>query len=486
MKKKLLLFWVAFSLLALHSPAQSYPNYAWGGIMPNTTGALVRTYSPTQAVAYYQQGGHGVISLVGMGGAMPTVELEQYYVVYDMEIVNNYLFMCGQYKYGEAFLAWLDLSDLSNSTASITYIRADKATILRRMVAYMAPSGVLKVVAVGEEDYMWPDWSTPGYPSMWDDCYDMGGTPIPSSSIFRSCLPPYTCFLNFVVEFDDPQTLSTTDYKFVATHDSLHAELVHDVVLTDNYVVFVGEQGGIDDILSLHRCDKNQVIATFDDYYEFPVPAPEGMTWYISCHMKDDTIAVVSRGASTLGPIPHYETRLRVVDAATMTMTSSQQFDYGDFKSDPTDIVYTPGTQTLVLLQELNFPSTPGSYNYAFLHLKPYVGIPIYYAEGMAERTRCLSFCSMDRVPDGKHYISTGGDYWMINNSLSGMATTDCRIVATQKVYEITNSPSVMYHYPYKKCQVRFSNHSYNKPVTDKYFVYTCVNTNKEDGNEKE
>jgi hypothetical protein len=148
--------------------------------------------------------------------------------------------------------------------------------------------------------------------------------------------------------------------------------------------------------------------------------------------------------------------------------------------------VYTPGTQTLVLLQELNFPSTPGSYNYAFLHLKPYVGIPIYYAEGMAERTRCLSFWSMDRVPDGKHYISTGGDYWMINNSLSGMATTDCRIVATQKVYEITNSPSVMYHYPYKKCQVRFSNHSYNKPVTDNYFVYTCVNTNKEDGNEKE
>ena len=337
----------AFVLLlsALAVSAQTYPDYAFASLssMPFSNWSLIRVYSPTKALVLYKTVGSGTkVSLIDMGLGMKSVDLEPGYVVYDMEIAGNYLFMCGQYNLSKAFLA-------------------------------------------------------------------------------------------------------------------------------------VGNEGDNWDNLILHRCDKENVIATFNDYYKFPVPNPEGMTYYLCCHMAEDTIGIASRGSGILG---QYETRIRVVDAASMVMTSSQLFNLNDYKTDPTDMVYCTGTQTLVMLQLQKFPPSLGGDYYGFLHLKPYATAP-YYAEGMVEYSRLLSssplpFYSLDRVPDGKHYVSSGGECWLMNNSVSGMPTSNCRLADKINVKLEDNILVNHLNYGFYNCMVEFNVHQYNRAVINGAFTPVC------------
>ena len=241
-----------------------------------------------------------------------------------------------------------------------------------------------------------------------------------------------TCHASFVVECTYSGTLNTP-MNMIIVSDSTRFELAEDVVVTDNWLAIVSTFPAQDEIV-IHRCAKNNVLGTFDNFFSYKVTPLEGVNH--CCHMKGDTIADATLYSSTTAS--HYESHLRVFDLNTMTMTCAQQFDLLE-KAEPQEVVYLPEYATLVTLQYMRYPS--GAIRHTFVSWKPYSATP-YYAKLTYESSANVTFQWLDKLTN-KHIIAAGGDYWMMKDILSDDPTTTCYKTAQQNVEALLVSPRV-------------------------------------------
>lgn len=91
------------TLLSGSLNAQTYPDYVLGSSNLYTYSSIVRCYSPTEAVSvsyHYQtppNSSYSTIHVVGLSTNEYSIDLEPGYCVFDMEIANGYLVMCGRF-----------------------------------------------------------------------------------------------------------------------------------------------------------------------------------------------------------------------------------------------------------------------------------------------------------------------------------------------------------------------------------------------------
>ena len=471
--------------------AQTYPDYLFGTTSPQTMNAMIRQYSPTEAVSVHYNyrtppnTSYSTISVVDISGNIKSLDMEPGYEVYDMEITSDYLIMCGRYNSSDAFIGCVYIPNISTSSATVYYHTYSDISYFSKMVAYKNNNGDIKVLAVGEIIY------SSQYPALLYMCFNN-----PSNN-FDPCGSSYMCGMNLIVEVTNPQTTPMGGLPFdVKFMDDINSPgFIDDVVLTDNYVVFVGQgNAGGNPALLLYRCNRNNtpdVLSNFGNYYYFNLPISEHAGFYIGCHMEGDTIAVTIRGSFLDTGWSKYDTRIRVIDAASMVMTSSQAFDLNGYKADPQDLVYLPQSHTLVLLEDIVYPAGSGVNNFSFIFLNPYQrfqdnpgGMPIitpplpwvlpYTAKGFHESNWGLTFWSMDRIVNGNAILSTGGDYWMIKSIPLITANHSCYKPVSVDIYRLYDVVGVLGYHNHPDCSQTFTSHSVvHSPVASSVRI-TC------------
>ena len=469
----------------MSSAVAQYPDYLMGYITPQTKNALIRYYSPTEAVAVYRNyrttpspAFYTTVCVVDNSGNIHSVDLNDGYDVFDMEVVGNYLFMCGRHNTSKAFIGSLKIPDIFTSSTPVYYhIIPGDISDFKKMVAFVDQNSDIKVVALGTFHYITP-------PSILSLC---------SISGITSCPPPYTCGLDFIIETTNPQNYPSGnlpyDMRFISGELGNH-DIIDDIVLTDNYVVFIG-QGSMGGSLGLtmHPCSKTSILTDFDNYYFYPT-VDERPDHYIGCHMCADTIAVATRGRYLSSGWSEWDTRIRVIDAASHVMTSSQAFDLNDYKSDPIDMVYLKNKKTLVLLEDIIYPPASGVNNYSFIFLNPYQtfkanpDIPIiaptipwvlpYTAKGFYEATRSLTFWSMDRTASQDAIVATGGDYWILKSIPLITPGHNCYKPISVDVYKLYDIIGVFGNHTYVDCSQEFNSSNNIHPTSSSAISGSC------------
>ena len=449
----------------MSSAVAQYPDYRMGYITPQTKNALIRYYSPTEAVAVYRNyrttpspAFYTTVCVVNNSGNIHSVDMADGYDVFDMEVVGNYLVMCGRCNTSKAFIGCLKIPDIFTSSTQVNYhIIPGDISNFSKMAAFVDQNGDIKVVALGTFHYINP-------PSIVSLCGLSGS--------ITTCPSPYTCWLDFIIETTNPQNYPLGDLpydmKFISSELG-SPDIIDDIVLTDNYVVFIG-QGSMGGSLGLtmHPCPKTSILSNFDNYYFYPT-VDERFDHYTGCHMCADTIAVATRGRYLSSGWSEWDTRIRVIDAASHVMTSSQAFDLNDYKSDPIDMVYLKNEKTLVLLEDIKYPPASGVNNYSFIFLNPYqtfsgtptpnpplAGYPPYTAKGFFESTRSLPFWSMDRTASQNAIVATGGDYWMLKSIPLITTGNNCYKPISVDVYKLDDIIGVSANDPYRSCHQKF------------------------------
>lgn len=428
--KKFFLTALALSFLPGILPTSSHAQIPYNivvcneGTAPHSSASLIRTLSSTDNLLYYRDATTGYVSLCDIYSNMRTIPLAPSFIAHDMEIANGYLFLCGEIG-SSACLASVKISDLQNPSCNVSYqtasIPVDKS-FFSRMVAYNDPSnGSTKVIAIGMSQNL-----SGALPQIWNN------PAIPTAfasyilSTYYDLCPSYClyCELNFIVEFTDPQNAtSAVPYNFLAVHNKYHDELIYEVVKTDNKVVFAGRTMSDLGIMSLHICNPSSVISTFGTYYYYSLNNADVAECYRGCHMKKDTLALVSFGYSA--DLLTHQTHLKVIDASSTVMTCSQSFDSdGDYKTCTDDVVYTPEKNLLTVLQEQAFPTGSGSFYSHFINLEPY-NTSAYNADALMEMTnKCYN--SLDRYTDNERYLASGGDYVLAKKASYSPVSASC------------------------------------------------------------
>ena len=390
-------------------------NYALGGDSFSPSNSVVRTVSDQKVIASYWDGTYYRLARVGLNDII-SAKLDDHHQVSDIRIVGDDIFFCGMNRSNNyAFLGHATVSDIEAQNPHIQFkdFIVDFSTISRlwRLAAYIDPTGVTRLVAVGDF------WYT-------NDGVTPQPTGVPPCSYLGSCQS--TIVVETTYQFGAIQMPS---YKVL--HDNNNYEYACDVVETDNYVAVVTFPAA--DELIIHRCDKSNVLGplSFNYYYRYTVPS--GRVVFNACKMKGDTIAVASVFDYGGGVD---DMQVRVVDLATMNMPYAQVFDLQD-KDDVYEMAYLPDVQRLVLLTNQTY-SYLVELHHTFCFLKPYETVFPYNMEKIYE-SNDRSFTSVDRL-SSQHIVAAGGNYWMMKDVTYNDPGSTCYVIKEQQVTDIATS----------------------------------------------
>lgn len=398
---------------------QTFFDFVYGSIGNNTSHSIIRSYNATEAVVYYEDGTDHFLALVGLTGMVYGARLNPLFTVNDIRVVGDEAYFCGRHG-GRGFVGRADINSLRSLSPNVQYydLDADKVSGLTRMVAYQF-GGMTKVVAVGSYCYTHND---------------------PTGTIFPPCPPNHICRASIVVECDFSG--STPPYsRMLVVNSQTRIELAFDIVETDHYVAVVTHYTDWGQT-AIHRCDKANVLATFPLGHGYPSPYFRDMTGYMACKTGGDTIAVA--GMALIADDAPYATVLRTFDLQSMAMTSFQGYGISD-KSVPSELVYMPRYATLVMQQLQPFPST--AYSSPFVYWEPYEA-SAYYAKVMLEASHRKHYGSLDRLTE-KHYVSTGGDYWIMKDVSFDNTPNRCYKIDSLKINIYPIEPPTSFSPPY-------------------------------------
>jgi len=442
-----------FTMLSgYHAKAQlpyifAYSSYRAGSL---SVPSIVRTYTPTSAVVYYD-GRHtpdlnnkGIIALVKTDGTYCDLQLDNNLRIDDMRILHDTLYFCGMdWSNTSYLLGWLDLTTFVPSAPSVAInyrkiIIPPSQNVQMKFAVYTDSFGKTRFIALGSCRY---DSNNPIPPLVPGMC------PIaPVPTIYTYTLP-YTYFPgwtvsqeDFVLECINPTTATSLDIKLV--NSASKNEHMSDIVVTDNYVAFVGNifNGDVFDTVTIHRCKKDNVLSTFDNYYYFIPPSVEGTIEYSACALDNDNIALVT--TAVIDPvIDDFELRVRTVKLSTMTMPTAQRLPV---EGKPIQIAQTylyQVNKTMVHLSDFRFPPGQQYHNYTFVEFLPYKGTA-YHTTAFYERSFNRTYESMDVMRDSC-LISTGGNYGFIKDIKHEDATSNCYYY--EDVYIRLTNPRTIY-----------------------------------------
>lgn len=221
----------------------------------------VRYVNDTLAVGYFDDNSKGCFMLINLNNASIThkVEIQNTNMyVRDFRVLGDTVYACGRYRFllnQKGFIMKFNINLIrtgSNSNEYAKYVYIDSITVLNRMVVYYnSILGLNEVIAIGE------------------------GRANSSHSRARIV---------------DCKSGSSAIYKVRRGYASgSFNEYLHDIVLTDNYIGFIGGLGGNTTMLRRARRNATDMLTgTIDTirYYEHPDTEP-GTLIYATEEMGD-------------------------------------------------------------------------------------------------------------------------------------------------------------------------------------------------------
>ena len=331
------LFVLVFLGIGNGANAQYPYDFSFAGI-PFATKTIVRHYDNERVVVYYEENGNGYVSLVNViSNDAYTVPLNTGYFMNDMCILNDSVFLCGyetdiyagsNYKIGT--IVTMYLNNFYTTNVHVTYFEPSywMNVDLKRIKQYeytYATSNRAKLLLVG--DIYYPCDSSTQFP-----IYDF-------RHYYTDLNNHSMCMVNAVWEVSYPFYTSFSSagplQKVIRVMNPFeHSEVIHDVVVTDNYVAFVGVASGTIDTITLHICSKDSdvlksdytsnpptLMSDFDNYYTYSLGTGSGSPFYHACALDGDMIAIVTQDEMSTSST---DITIRTFDLTTHTMTNTQ------------------------------------------------------------------------------------------------------------------------------------------------------------------
>ena len=430
-----------------------YPyDFSYIGI-PDEAKTIVRSYGEQYVVVYYEDNVRGYVSLVDIiGNNATTVPLDVDVSMNDMCIVDDSVFLCGNNIIsGVPFGCVLTMNLNSFHTGSVLesyytpsyWLYMD----LKRIKNFTYTNGVRtykKFLFVGEISYPC-DGSYP-FPA------NMMNAGFLSQKYYYNINDHSTCTENIVLElgYPFPNGYSNNNVvRFVNTED--HLEVIHDVVVTDNYVVFVGVVSGVYDSITLHICNKSPnvlytnapVISDFESYYTYSLGTTNGSPFYHACALEGDNIAIATQEETVSSSD---KITIRTFNVSTHTMTHSQELQCSP-SPELKDMAYILDSHKVVLLFHDYFRPT-GYYSDVFCTADPYISTPSYTQPGMAAAMHNLKYGSLDAMPN-TYFVSTGGKYGIVSDVANYSPIATCYNLWDYSIIEVTCKNDQNGHFDY-------------------------------------
>ena len=413
--KILLTTLVSIILQCGSSMAQPTYNSALAGINNTPTAGIVRAYSPNFTVTCYYDNTPSIKSyFLIMNNVLSTassqiIPLSNMEIVTDMRIFNGYVYFCGADTNSNACYGFVDINDfLWSPTLSSTNVEYRELGVpanhsrLTKMQVYF--DGAERLVAIGTE-YITPAGSS---------------SLIPATTTNSYTIP--TDYEYFLVECTNPRNPSPVMNYLLVNWDN-NDERPTDMVLTNSYLAVVGFDETNYTPVYIHKCQKNDVINTFNNRYRYAVQACISNPGPACCNMDPDVIAIANL---TCDPTVYYNgITTHVVKLQGMTNTNHQEFKTSD-KTDLYEMVYYPANQELVMLTHYIFLPTSTVDDHVFLRMKPYQSAP-YMAIGVVENatTIKLEYRSIDKLGTN-YFVATNGDYGFVKQALAESTPLNC------------------------------------------------------------
>ena len=420
-----------------------YPyNFSFAGI-PYDSKTIVRSYDEQHAVVYYEDNGRGYVSLVNViSNNARTVPLDEGVSMNDMCIIDDSVFLCGNESLPNGTfgcIVTMNISSFYTSSVVESYYKPSYWMFmdLKRIKSYKYTYGsntFKRFLLVGDMSY---------------PCDGSG--PFPTNMTIANLLDnqyycdpnnPLLCKENVVLDLAYPfRYLYIYDNHICFMNTTNHSEEIHDIVVTDSFVVFVGVSTGTYDSITLHICEKRLRILsppypqfvnnTFDNYYTYSLSTTSGTPFYHACALDGDKIAIATQEETS----PYSDKiTIRTFDVSTHTMTHSQVL-----QCSPSpllrDIAYIPDLHKVVLLFHDYFRPT-SNYSDVFCTADPYVSTTNYIQSGMAEARYNLKYGSLDAMRS-TFFVSTGGKFGLVSDVTSLSPSVSCYNLWDYNIFKV-------------------------------------------------
>ena len=438
-----------FLVVGIGANAQFPYSYSYAGLPPSSN-SIVRHFDEQRAVVYYEEGLSGRVALVDViTNVSYSVSLDTGFFMNDMCIMNDSVFLCGRYYYSGSYylgcIVTMDLNSFSTGSVHTTYfmpsywIRMDFKRI--DGFEYMDVSGNPKAKFLLVADIEYACNGSESFPlSTFEHKYTDENN-------------PSMCTVNAVLEVSYPFTLSgyssTTQKVLRVINPTIHSEIIHDVVVTDNYVAFVGYKTDImSNYITLHICNKGSnilksdyyaippQICDFDNYFIYSLGTGSGTPFYYACDLGGDKIAIVTQDETST---TSSGLSVRTFDLSTSTMINAQElqcYAHPDLK----DIAYIPKLQRIVMLYTGYFRLT-GGYGEIFSTIDPFNTTSSYNLPGITDNVLHYHFSSLDVMRES-YFISTGGKYGFVSDAGNFVTGKRCYYVEDYNILNKTVIPT--------------------------------------------
>ncbi|MBP5541619.1 MAG: hypothetical protein J6X88_08240 [Bacteroidales bacterium] len=422
---------IVLACVSIGKAAAQLPyNSAFNNIIPTIPSvAIVRSLSPSlTAICYYTPSDGVCLIMTNVTTGVPSsvIKLKQMATVSDIRFYNGHLFFCGIshanpansphpssacYGYVDIMSFWV--SPPTGYNIEYRYLNLPpKKTKIGPMLVYRNGTAD-KLVLLGSVDI------SSGSPSSL-----IGLIPPPPQHTYVSSSYYGDSRQCFVIECDNPMSVTPTMNLMLVNSDDTH-ECTCDMTLTDSYVSIVGYDMKDNRIAYVHRCQKSDVLNTFNDRHSYSIPYSLPFSGYRCCSIMHDSIVIANLSdASGL-----YGIRTRYLNLQTMTMFNAQEIPIPD-KTDVLDMVYSPIPKTLLLLSYYDFLGN-ANIDHVFLRLDPFKTTP-YTTTGVVETHLTETYTSMDLMWNN-YFVATGGNYEFVKHIVTDSASP-CYTTGLQNV----------------------------------------------------
>lgn len=403
------------SIPLLHA---QYPYYSVHG---NVGGAysesIVRMYSHNEVVVYLRNpiNNNGALALVDiLTGDKYSVDLDQDFIGYDMSITNDMVFLCGSRGSDtnhRGCIVYMQIPDFYSSIATVNYYEPSfwMKSVIKKIASYQDAAPGIKLACVGEFYYRYAQYS-----------------PFPGDVPYNNCQYHYydtlthpACTVNYAMAMTIPSPgyyIQTRLFRMINPFEHPD-ERLHDVVVTNNYVAFIGFDYGNPRSITLHACPKtnnssqtpisqNFASDAFGNYTSY-VLNNGGSPLYIATALRGDSIAIATTSESASGT--HDDIWLRTFELNSMQMTHAQRIP-NENSTKLKDMAYLLDTCKVEIL----YNGSQANYNYVdlFCSVNPYNTATTYTAP-LKTLNNEEYYTSIDMLK-GEYFVSTGGDFGIV------------------------------------------------------------------------
>ena len=362
---------------------------------------IFRSWGSTKALAYHEHGGEYLFSVIDSASLnVYSAKVPEFYRIRDFRIVGDTAY-CGGASHDTAMLAYFNIRDIINGGPINFHVSPiDKLQMITRLVAYRNRfmNGV-GIAAIGEEvqESQQGLYSISGSYMVWCDNF--------SSGIFHV----------EIEECDNSWDLTTPSEK------------LNDVVVTANYVAFVGIYTNTN-TKTIRRGDWNGIFSNslIDTVHQFQCIEGVSTSLPIAEPLDRDTIAIAIDLEDYWGD---QVAQVRLIDISSMAMTNAQQTTLGGMdKCALIEMIYMKNRRKLLLAVE----SSTGD---RIIYVEPMASVP-YSAKTLAPATGDM-ICSMDRHNENYYILSTL-KHWMLQRMGNMPASNSCVTQDQQAFYILT------------------------------------------------